>query len=90
MEARTVNGAHQTPVLLLQGEMCITMATTAKDAQSWVPQMGRRLGHHADPVPTPPLPPVPSLAETLIWQRAAVGEGKAEVRAEGSCSVQVQ
>lgn len=58
MEARTVNRAHQTPVLLLQGEMCITMATVAKDAESWAPQMGRRLGDHADPVPSPPVPPL--------------------------------
>lgn len=72
VEARTVNRAHQTPVLLLQREMCITMATVAKDAQSWVPQMGRRLGDHADPVPTPPLPPLsPALAEALIWHSSS-------------------
>lgn len=102
VEARTVNRAHQTPVLLLQGEMCITMATVAKDAQGWAPQMGRRLGDHTDPVSTPPAPPLsPALAEALIWHsssspamprlgRAAVGEGKAEVRAEGPCSVKTQ
>lgn len=72
VEARTVNRAHQTPVLLPQGEMCITMATVAEDAQCWVPQMGRRLGDHADPFPTPLLPSLsPALAEALIWHSSS-------------------